>query len=439
MSETPEKYIAHLHHIALEGAERRQIREELVAYMQYHPIRVAPSQSGERMSGWLGYLSYHVASVALGAALIVVLVGGVSFAAERSVPGNSLYPVKVGFSEEVRGWFAFGDEAKAVWEARRAERRLEEAEELAVAGSLSDETRGALAVRLEAHAKAAAERLGRLASADRTRIAARVSSELESSLRAHEHILLSFERNTTEPDKEQTTMEAVAEGADVTDAQQAQKVRISAAGVSPLVAQVRLSIEDIMAIRVQAEGGVSGSIEEVVLEDEFALAAQAIALARETLTLREETLDAAIAAEAHTRLSAAESSLGEAEILMKEESKSDALVALHAAVRAANEARILARYPGTGDVLFDIDTAGDPLEGVDLIATSTASTTRGQGAAIINILLDTDLNSTTGSSSPKKIQASSTNEAGAGVNIESNNNSANVKTDVKIKINTGGL
>jgi hypothetical protein len=396
----------------------------------------------ESAFGWFGWFSNRIAGAALGTVMVFALVGGVSYAAEGSVPGNSLYPVKVGFSEEVRGWFAFGDEAKAMWDARRAERRLEEAETLAVAGSLSNDARATLATRLEAHAKAAAIRLGRLTSADQGRIAARVSSELESALRAHEHILLSLDPHSEEDTSNATvTVESSTGEKTSRVGSSTGTVKIRTAGVSPLVAQVRLSIEDIMAIRVQAEGDVV-VVGEADLEDEFARAAQAIASARTVLEVREVMLEAAIAAEAKARLADAEESLGKAEKLMQDDKRAEMLVELHSSVRAANEARILAR---TSMRIEDINELDLPVK----LATSTGSspstgsgqatsTKSGQGASIIDIFLDTQINSSSSSTTGSQSKATTSSSSQSGVYIESNN-SANVHTGVNIKVNTGGL
>src|SRR3989344_1574020 len=69
-------------------------------------------------------------------AIMVILGGGTTVAAENSLPGDTLYALKVSFNEEVRAAFTFGAESKADWEIQRAERRLEEAAELSKKGRL---------------------------------------------------------------------------------------------------------------------------------------------------------------------------------------------------------------------------------------------------------------------------------------------------------------
>src|SRR3989344_5060788 len=85
-------------------------------------------------------------------AILIALGGGVSFAAEKALPGDALYPVKVNVTEQVRGFATLDARAKVEWEATLAERRLKEAEDLAAEGKLDSETRARLEANFKAHA-----------------------------------------------------------------------------------------------------------------------------------------------------------------------------------------------------------------------------------------------------------------------------------------------
>ena len=124
--------------------------------------------------------------------VMAMLGGGVSFAAENSLPGEVFYPIKVKINEEVRATLALSAEAKADWEARRAERRLEELEKLAAAGKLNAETKAKIEANFEKHAEKVKERIAKLESKADVKAAADVSSKLETSLRAHGKILKKF-------------------------------------------------------------------------------------------------------------------------------------------------------------------------------------------------------------------------------------------------------
>jgi cytochrome b involved in lipid metabolism len=73
--------------------------------------------------------------------IAMLLSGSVSYAAEGSLPGDTLYPIKIHVNENVKGALALSAEAKAEHEASLAEERLTEAEELARTERLSTSTR----------------------------------------------------------------------------------------------------------------------------------------------------------------------------------------------------------------------------------------------------------------------------------------------------------
>ena len=100
-------------------------------------------------------LQLNVFMISLVIALMIALGGGVSIAAEGSVPGDTLYTVKTQVNEQVRGMIATSAEAKAEWEAKLAERRLEEAAELEAEGKLDADVEQELSAAFTKHAEAA--------------------------------------------------------------------------------------------------------------------------------------------------------------------------------------------------------------------------------------------------------------------------------------------
>lgn len=75
---------------------------------------------------------------------IVFITGGTSAFAEKSVPGDFLYKVKVSVNEPLAGVFAFTKEEKTEWKERIIERRLKEAHHLASIGKLDEAKRSSL-------------------------------------------------------------------------------------------------------------------------------------------------------------------------------------------------------------------------------------------------------------------------------------------------------
>ena len=78
----------------------------------------------------------------IAACLIAVLGGGgLSYAAENSLPGDLLYPVKTNINEEIVSAIQFKQEAKIAWQEKMVERRLKELEDLKQKGKLNDKTK----------------------------------------------------------------------------------------------------------------------------------------------------------------------------------------------------------------------------------------------------------------------------------------------------------
>lgn len=81
----------------------------------------------------------------------VLSFGGISLATQDSLPGDFLYPLKVNVNEELEGLLTLNKEAKINFEAKRAARRLEEAEKLDSAGRLDEEIKYKIESDFEKH------------------------------------------------------------------------------------------------------------------------------------------------------------------------------------------------------------------------------------------------------------------------------------------------
>ncbi|MDO8581171.1 MAG: DUF5667 domain-containing protein, partial [Candidatus Omnitrophota bacterium] len=121
--------------------------------------------------------------------MVALIGGGTSYAAERALPGDPLYPVKVHVNEEVKAALSFSSESKADWDASRAERRLEEAADLAANGKLNAETQLILEDNFQHHADRVETRIAEMQKSENQRAAATVASRFETSLKVHDQIL----------------------------------------------------------------------------------------------------------------------------------------------------------------------------------------------------------------------------------------------------------
>lgn len=123
--------------------------------------------------------------------VILLALGGTSFAAEKTLPGDALYSIKLNVNEHVQGWLSLSDEAKANWETILANRRLSETEELAVNSKLDAKTEARIESNFEEHANKAQEHIAKLAKVD-AKVAADIAANLQTSLEAHNRILINI-------------------------------------------------------------------------------------------------------------------------------------------------------------------------------------------------------------------------------------------------------
>ena len=144
--------------------------------------------------------------------LIVFLIGtGTSYAAEGALPGDILYPVKTSVNKSIRGALTVSEEAKTLWSATLAVRRLEEAGVLAIEGRLTDSTRADIESRLDKHVEDFKMRTDSLAQAeDKTEAVADAQSYFETTLKAHTSVLAELSAVNPEAEQELRPILAVA-------------------------------------------------------------------------------------------------------------------------------------------------------------------------------------------------------------------------------------
>ena len=174
--------------VRLSAEDKAQVRENLVTFMNKE-VEGVRNEELVRHSNWHPKIWFSFARVPAMAVLSVFLVTGVSFAAEGSLPGDTLYPVKVNFNEEFQSLIAFSPESKAKFEIKRAERRLEEVERLALHNKLETHWKGNLEVRLEKQIERASKHVAMLEEKGELRKAALINDRLEVVLSVHDQVL----------------------------------------------------------------------------------------------------------------------------------------------------------------------------------------------------------------------------------------------------------
>ena len=247
---------------SLSALEREKLEGVLTEYMAMKPIRGIHSSKDERHVETKGSFfspSFFMHSkrkyIPIAIVLGLLLSGTASYAAEGSMPGDLLYPVKVGVNEKVGGALALSSESKAKLQAEFAERRLSEATNLAVDNKLTADVRAKLSDDFAKHADSAVARTKDLEKKN-VAIAIGLASNFESNLSAHEALLVQID---TQGDADDLV----------------QLIRAK----SRTVGELRMKAESGVHVRAQASEGTSASIatetkstEEVDTKERAALA-----------------------------------------------------------------------------------------------------------------------------------------------------------------------
>lgn len=182
--------------IKLREDERHELRQRLLSYMEYHPLPQSAGLSNSRrslaVSGgvFLQFLSKgQVWGKAAGVASVFLLIF-IPVLAENSLPGETLYPVKVRFNEELRGALASSPYQKIEWETELLERRVSEARLLADSGRLTPAVEAGVAVAIKQHSDAAKESIDSIRENDESE-AALAEITLVSALEVSAEMLVS--------------------------------------------------------------------------------------------------------------------------------------------------------------------------------------------------------------------------------------------------------
>lgn len=158
--------------LSLNTEEKKALRERLVSYMEYHPLpanmKVAkPILDQASTDPVVGVISLNNLKFWQWSGMtMAVLLLVVPYVAEKSVPGDMLYAVKVNFNEEVRSNLALNSYDKVVWETERLNRRIAEARLLASEGKMTEELENSVAEAVRVHGENAKKEIEEMKQTD---------------------------------------------------------------------------------------------------------------------------------------------------------------------------------------------------------------------------------------------------------------------------------
>ncbi len=156
--------------LTLSVAEKRDLRDRVVSYMEYHPISAAVTTDEPIFVHNEPYrvFNFDVSRVfKFAGSFVIIFALSISYLAEQAIPGDVLYAVKVDFNEEVRSTLARGSYDKVVWETERLNRRISEARLLADEGRLTEEVEAQVASAVRQHSDSARKEIENLKRIDK--------------------------------------------------------------------------------------------------------------------------------------------------------------------------------------------------------------------------------------------------------------------------------
>ncbi len=195
MKKFSEKFYKQSTSIKLKTDERRELRERLLSYMEYHPLPAhmrqpvaAKTNMTDKVLSPLSSLFLNATFIRAGVSTLALFLVIIPFVAEKSLPGDVLYPVKIQFNEEVRSSLSFSSYAKVEWETERLERRISEARLLASEGKLTSEVEAEVAQAVKDHSDKAQQEIATLRESDEDE-AALAEITLASALAVQSEVL----------------------------------------------------------------------------------------------------------------------------------------------------------------------------------------------------------------------------------------------------------
>ncbi len=271
--------------VTLQAAERRELRERVVSYMEYHPLpattqaKTPLKQSSSVIAEPFTMVAFPFHTIFKYGTLAAVFVFiAVPYLAQNTVPGDALYAVKVQFNEELRSILTFDSVEKVEWETERLNRRLAEARLLANEGRLTEVVEAEVAAAVRTHTESAKREIAvlRTKDADEATIASiALDTTLEvqaAALKGNGETVALMALQDEESVAAKTTNNLIAEAI---DASRESNVQAEASSTLPAYVKLMARVEqnttrmyelrDVLAEAVSTEelAGVTRRIEDV--------------------------------------------------------------------------------------------------------------------------------------------------------------------------------
>lgn len=314
-----EKFIKKVKGIYLSRGEKATIRQSVLNFISQNPVRSEPSPRLIYGSNIFFFNHFNLTkTMAILLIISLMIGGGVGLAAEQALPGDSLYRVKIGLNEEVKGWLLVSEEARANWEVERIQRRLEEAEEMASRGSLNVETRAVIEANFQAQSEKVKARIAKFEGKENFNAAVGVSSNFEVALRVHERILA----------------ELLDEETDAVLKVEIRPIKVRVSSEASEAKKSREENEDKVSVKVRVDI-------ESAAKGKLRAAENKIEEVRKFIENMESKLGAEATLQARARLTIANQTIAEGKVKFEGKAHGDAFIIFQKALRIAQEAKLL--------------------------------------------------------------------------------------------------
>lgn len=193
MKDNLDKIIERAQGASLSAEEKSRIRQSLLHTINTTPIR-SPFWSFTYIK------SYHYVPALLLA--FMIFGGSTSYFAQNSLPGEALYSMKIGFNEKVESFFAVSPESLAKVDIKQANRRISEAETLAVSDKLTPEKNDEIQNDFSKKFDSANKNIAELEVNGKSKSANSIKTKFNIDLDGHEAVLQKLsEKSSTSPAK----------------------------------------------------------------------------------------------------------------------------------------------------------------------------------------------------------------------------------------------
>jgi hypothetical protein len=273
MSKELEKLIQSAKQITLSPEKKALIRAHIQDFIELTPI--TKSISKPILSPLVSRVSVSYFSKAISFALIVLIAGGstISYASEDTLPGDTLYTVKVNVKEPLEEKLAFSPQAKLEVKTKQVEKRLTEAQTLLQNNDISPEKHKEVESRVEKQVEEISQTITELQEKGDVETILSTTSKLQPVLKAHQEALqevahTSLEKTVEENSEEPLTLSATEVSLSAIATQTTQIANTSTASIDASEIELKSSLADSLLKTVektllQVEGQETKALESV--------------------------------------------------------------------------------------------------------------------------------------------------------------------------------